>query len=101
MIGLARKWKELRELLAAYQPQVRIDRAAVTQAQNGQYDVVIEGFGLRPSVTPPAITVGGAPVEQLKFESGGRRVTGVLRARPVDDHVIVDLGYARAIGRAG
>ncbi len=101
MIGLARKWHERLKLLASCQPQVRIDRAAVTQVQKGQYDVVIEGFGLRPAITPPAITVGGAPVEQLKFESGGCRVTGVLRTRPVDDRIIVDLGYARATGHVG
>jgi hypothetical protein len=39
-------------------------------------------------------------MEQAKFEQGGRRVTAVLRNRPKDDQIIVDLGYARAKGHA-
>ena len=100
MIGPARKWRERQKLLASRKPQVRVDRCVVTEVEKGNYDVVIEGFGLRPAITPPHITVGGVPLEQAKFEQGGRRVTAVLRNRPKDDQFIVDLGYARAEGHA-
>jgi hypothetical protein len=100
MIGPARKWDERRKLLASRKPQVRVDRCVVTENEKGYRDVVIEGFGLLPAVTPPLITVGGVTVELARFEQGGRRVTGIVRVRPSDGRVIVDLGYARAEGYA-
>jgi hypothetical protein len=100
MIGLARKWEERRKLLASRKSQVRVDRCVVTQGEKGYRDVVIEGFGLLPAATPPHITVGGVTLELAKFELGGRRVTGVVRDRPKNDEVIVELGYARFEGSA-
>lgn len=98
MIGPARKWEERRKLLASRKPQVRVDRCIVVESEKGYRDVVIEGFGLLPAISPPHVTVGGAALEFAKFEQGGRRVTGIVRDRPKDDQVIVDLGYARAEG---
>jgi hypothetical protein len=98
MTGPARKWEERQKLLASREPRVRVDRCVVKEGKKRSYDVVIEGFGLLPAITPPHITVGGVALEQARFEQGGRRVTGVLRDPPKDDQVIVDLGYARAEG---
>jgi hypothetical protein len=100
MTGPARKWEERRKLLASRKPRVRVDRCVVTEREKGHYDVMIEGFGLLPAITPPRIAVGGVLLEQAMFEKGGRRVTGVLRDRPKNDQVIVDLGYAHAEGYA-
>ena len=86
--------------MAGRAPRVRIDRCQVIEGEKGYYDVVIEGFGLRPAITPPRIVVGGVPLEGVRFEEGGRRATGVLREQPRDYQVTVDLGYARAEGEA-
>jgi hypothetical protein len=101
MIGIARKWLDRQKALAARAPRVRIDAVTMAAADKGEYGVVIEGFGLRPAVTPPTITIGGVRVEELKFEAGGRRATGVLRSPPSGDDVLVDLGHARATGKIG
>lgn len=100
MIGPARKWIERRDLLAARRPQVRVDRWVIAEGEEGYYDVVIEGVGLLPAITPPHITVGGVTLENATFEQGGRRVTGVLRELPKAERVVVDLGYMRTEGYA-
>lgn len=99
MTDSAREWKKRQELLAERKPQVRVDRSMVSEGEKGYYDVVIEGVGLLPAITPPHIVVGGVTLEQAKYERGGRQVTGVLRAPPEDDKVVVDLGYVSAEGR--
>jgi hypothetical protein len=98
VIGPARKWEERRQQLAARKPHVRVDRCVLTDGEKGTYQVTIEGFGLLPAITPPRITVGGVPLEQVRVEHGGRRLTGVLSTQPRGTEVIVDLGYARADG---
>jgi hypothetical protein len=102
MTRRARKWEERRKLAASRTPQVRIDRAIVKKGGEGQYgfEVAIEGFGLLPAVSPPQVTVGGVLVAQPKFATDGRSVAGVLRERPENPQVVVDLGYARAEGTA-
>jgi hypothetical protein len=64
----------------------------------GRYDVVIEGFGLTPAVSPPWVAVGGLRLEHASFARDGRRITGTLRDRPANHAVIVDLVFARAEG---
>ena len=100
MTGPARKWEVRRRLLASRGPTVRLDRAVVRTGRNGTYEVTIEGFGLRPAISPPHITVGDVPLEEASFSKDGRTVTGVLRDRPKNQHVAVDLGYAVAQGDA-
>ena len=100
MTGPARKWEERRKLLASRKPHVRVDRCVVTASDKGDFEVVIEGFGLLPAITPPRITLGGKTLQRTKFELGGRRVTGIVRERPVNNRLVVDLGYARAEGLA-
>ena len=101
MINRARKWQERQKLLAARAPRVRVDRCTVTERGDGyHYEVVIEGFGLRPAISPPLVTVGGVTLERPRFEPGGRRVTGQLPGRPRDGYVVIDLRYARWEGRA-
>jgi hypothetical protein len=100
MIGPARKWKERQKQLAERKPRARIDRCEVAQDEKGRYMVVVEGFGLVPAVSPPQITVGGVPLEEIRYEKGGRRLSGVLREPPRDGRVVVDLGYAQATGEA-
>lgn len=98
MLGPTRKWEERRKLLTARAPTVRIDRCVVQQDEKGVYRVEIEGFGLRPAISPPSVTVGGQELEEWTWEPGGKRVSGILRGRPADDRVVVDLGYARTEG---
>jgi hypothetical protein len=97
-----RNWEERRRLAASRKPQVRIDRAIVKESAQEQYvfEVVIEGFGLLPALVPPEVTVGGVLVQPPTFAANGRSVVGVLRERPPNLHVVVDLGYARAEGTA-
>lgn len=96
----ARNWEERRKLAASRTPQVRLDRVIVKKGGEGQYgfEVAIEGFGLLPALSPPQVTVGGVPVAQLTFATDGRRAAGVLRERPANPQVVVDLGYAHAEG---
>jgi hypothetical protein len=102
MTRRARNWEERRKLAASRRPHVRIDRAIVRKGGKGQYgfELVIEGFGLLPAISPPQVTVGGILVAQPTFATDGRSVTGALRERPANPQVVVDLGYARAEGTA-
>ena len=99
MTNPARGWRKRQELFAERKPRLRIDSSVLSEGEKGYYDVVIEGIGLLPALTPPHITVGGVTLEQAKFEQGGRQVRGVLRERPKDDKVVVDLGYASTESR--
>lgn len=98
MIGPARRWRERHRVLQSRRPMTRLDRCVATEEAAGVYRVVIDGFALMPAVVPPRIVVGGVPLEDVHFEVGARRITGVLRDRPRDEHVLLDLGYARAEG---
>jgi hypothetical protein len=99
MTGPGRKWEERRRLLASRKPKVRVDSAVVRTGKGGKYEVIIEGFGLRPAISPPQILVGGVLLEEATFARDGRTVTGVLRHRPKNQQVLVDLGYASAEGK--
>ena len=78
---------------------IRIDKATASPASTGGvYDVAITGVNLHMAVVPPRILVGGVPLQQLSFEPGGGRITGVLRGTPEDGSVSVDYGFAS--GRA-
>ena len=99
LTGPGRKWEELRKLLASRKPKVRVDSVVVRTGSSGKYEVTIEGFGLRPAISPPRILVGGVLLEEATFERDGRTVKGVLRYRPKNQQVLVDLGYASAEGK--
>ncbi|WP_026555109.1 hypothetical protein [Arthrobacter sp. 35W] len=76
---------------------IRVDKAAASPATTrGVYDVAITGVNLHMAVVPPRIMVGGVPLQQLSFEPGGRRITGVLRGAPEGGSVSVDYGFASA-----
>ncbi|WP_427017621.1 hypothetical protein ACQCSX_03105 [Pseudarthrobacter sp. P1] len=74
---------------------IRVDRATVSASSTrGVYDVAITGVNLHMAVVPPRILVGGVPLQQLSFEPGGGRITGVLKHRPEGGSVSVDYGFA-------
>lgn len=76
---------------------IRIDKATASPAStHGVYDVAITGVNLHMAVVPPRVLVGGVPLQQLSFEPGGGRITGVLRGTPADGTVSVDYGFASA-----
>jgi hypothetical protein len=76
---------------------IRIDKATASPASTrGVYDLVITGVNLHMAVVPPRILVGGVPLQQLSFEPGGERITGVLMGTPEDGSVSVDYGFASA-----
>ena len=100
MLGRTKKWEERRKLLMSRTPIARIDRCAVTRDDKGRYRVEIEGLGLHPALAPPTVLIGEQELQEAKFEPGGRRITGVLKGRPSDDSVRLDLGYVRVEGRA-
>lgn len=93
-IGPTRKWKKRQNQRARNRPQIRIYHCGLIAQGDGGYMIVVEGYGLRPGITPPLMTLGGVPIENLKFEPSGRRVTGVIRAHPGEDVLVVDLGFA-------
>jgi hypothetical protein len=76
---------------------IRIDKATASPASTrGVYDVAITGVNLHMAVVPPRILIGGVPLQQLSFEPGGGRITGILRGTPEDGSVSVDYGFASA-----
>lgn len=98
-MGPAREWEERRQRVAARRPQARVDRCVVRAGAEGTFDVVIDGFGLVPAISPPHITIGGVLLERPRVEQGGRRLTGMLTERPRSTEVEVDLGYVRTAGK--
>jgi hypothetical protein len=92
------EWKRRQKLVAERQPVVRIDDVTIEEGNDG-YKVAIDGFGLRPAISPPLVTVGGVQVEKLRVEEGGRRLTGYLPEKPQSNEVMVDLGYACGKGK--
>ena len=95
MLRRARLWLERQKLMQESRPAPRIDRVLVSEAKGDLYEVVIEGLRLTPAISPPSITVGGLPLQQARFEPGGRRITGALYGPPKDERVALDLGYTR------
>lgn len=77
-------------------PIVRIDRCVVEPGAKGTYRVVIEGFNLHGSISPPRVTVGGVPLVNIQFQADGQKLTGTLAAKPRSKKVVVDYGFARA-----
>jgi hypothetical protein len=107
MATRADAWRARQKQMAERSPTIRIDRCTIEplQGDKGQeadkgYLVVIEGFRLHQAISPPRITVGKLVVESVTFRADGKQIRGVLRARPDDDRVRVDYGFAHAESRA-
>lgn len=78
-------------------PWIRIDACTVACNKNAApYPVKIEGFNLRPGISPPIVTVGGQPLRELEFALDGRSIKGVLTDVPKGTRCIIDYGIAVA-----
>lgn len=78
-------------------PFIRIDTCTVTKKKCGKkYAVVINGVNLRPSVSPPIITVGMQRLSELNFSLDGRTISGVVLKQPKSNICELDYGFARA-----
>ncbi len=92
-----REWLARQKQAQERKPLLRIDRVHITSlGPEKGYEVVIEGFNLRPSISPPSVRVGQVLAENLIFEKEGRVIRGLLREKPRDSSVVVDYGFAGA-----
>lgn len=95
MATRAERWNQRRSMAAKRRPRIRVDGCDV-KAVGKVYEVTVRGFSLYPVISPPAITVGGVRLEQVRFEKDGTAVHGILRREPASRHVVVDYGFVRA-----
>lgn len=91
------RWLAIQKRVAESKPWLRLDRVRIEELKDGKgWVVIIEGVNLRSAVSPPAITVGSKPLEQVRFAPDGRSIRGIVPYRPSDLRVVVDYGFARA-----
>jgi hypothetical protein len=77
-------------------PSIKIDIARVRFHRPGnRYEIVIRGEHLRPGAIPPAVTVHGVAVTDLRFSRNGTELRGRLSALPPERDLRIDLGFDR------
>src|SRR5262249_43735626 len=90
----AERWIELQRQAAGAPARLRDDNARVRR-EKGEYAVLVKGFGLHNALSPPSLTVGGVPAEDLRFQPDGLALHGVLRLMPTDERTVLEYGFTR------
>jgi hypothetical protein len=82
--------------LEGRRPWIRLDAARIEEDTEhpGYYRVTISGHNLKMAISPPRILVGGVELTDVRFDPGGKQITGTLAKKPESDEVTVDYGFA-------
>lgn len=79
---------------------IRVDGVEIQEGRTRRgeraYSVRIRGVNLRGAISPPRVEVGGQVLEEMSFAPDGRTLSGIVRDKPVAEHVVVDYGSVRA-----
>ena len=96
MAGLKEKWLVRQRQVALRKSWIRIDRVCLRHLWRSKgYAVAIYGIHLHAASIPPRIIVGDITLTRLRFHPEGRVIYGYLPDKPLNNTILVDLGFAR------